>query len=276
MNLFYIDLENYLDVQEKERAKQLLKTVGIDLLDPELGDGEGYFDFIDVFLPTIDELVRVIMQTGAYDRIRAGIMGPLKMRNKSCERETAINFYFGDDRLTLINPSNEELDALFYKLTKYQQLKQMEDFSEYAERYIYELATRFRQAIVKAKQDQCFDWKTCFKNYPFGCDEDACILLKRYLWENGIKTYVITGVFRDTRQDYDLYHSWLLLDKENTLIDINASRSSCSPWSPGCDTSIYIGADNDVYRQYGNRKIICDVRDEEELDRIYNSIVSYL
>ena len=58
----------------------------------------------------------------------------------------------------------------------------------YSINQIEELATIFREAIVKAKSAGEFDDDVVFKNFPSGCCGDTSDLLARYLLNNGIKT----------------------------------------------------------------------------------------
>ncbi|MBR3750163.1 MAG: hypothetical protein IKK58_00155 [Clostridia bacterium] len=86
----------------------------------------------------------------------------------------------------------------------------------YSINQIEELATKFREAIVKAKSAGEFD-DVVFKNFPSGCCGDTSDLLARYLLNNGIKTKYASGAY------HNISHAWLITNN-GIIVDITGDQ----------------------------------------------------
>ncbi len=51
------------------------------------------------------------------------------------------------------------------------------------ENELYQIAFRFREAIITAKRNEEFKSSDRTRRFPGGCCDDACDLLGFYLWE---------------------------------------------------------------------------------------------
>ena len=71
--------------------------------------------------------------------------------------------------------------------------------------HLYELAYRFKEAIVQAYEAGRFDNDITFCNFPRGCCGDTCDLLAEYLRNFGIETVYVCG------SELDQSHAWLVI-----------------------------------------------------------------
>lgn len=68
-----------------------------------------------------------------------------------------------------------------------------------------EIVTKFKAAILAAKDGQCFVDDFSFNQFPRGCCGDTCYLLAEYLKTKGIQTIYVCG------SDHGQSHAWLVI-----------------------------------------------------------------
>ena len=149
---------------------------------------------------------------------------------------------------------------------------------------IKRLANQFRDAIHLAKDAGEFYKDVLFCNFPRGCCGDASDLLAQFLLENGIRTYSVSGTYRDGSFDNTQSHAWLLTNNQ-TIIDITGDQFRYNPVFLNYDKSVYVGAedhfyklfeveDNGVYENFGIDALgdMCQPR----LNGLYQKIIKYI
>jgi len=106
---------------------------------------------------------------------------------------------------------------------------------------LYEIASRFRKAIEEAVY--CGEIiEINMQKFPQGCCTYASDLLQKYLYEQGIPTYLISG-----HQEYGYdgeSHSWLETE-DGTVIDITVDQFAYR--EPRFITGIYVGKREDGF-----------------------------
>lgn len=115
------------------------------------------------------------------------------------------------------------------------------------EEEIYELAMKFRLAILKVRNNRGFDMRDRMSNFPGGCCDDASDLFAYYLYEN----YKI----------------------EDIIIDITADQFE---FGRGLKNGVYVGSKNDFYMNLEDKEIYenYDITQNNRLWNDYNIIVS--
>lgn len=81
-------------------------------------------------------------------------------------------------------------------------------------------ATKFRNAIYRAKKHGDLNWHPTFAKFPDDCCDMTCDLLGQYLLESGIETYQINGV---NKYDSSWHHVWLVTT-EGVIVDITGDQ----------------------------------------------------
>ena len=76
--------------------------------------------------------------------------------------------------------------------------------------HLYELAYRFKAAIVQAWEAGRFNGDIAFYKFPRGCCGDTCDLLAEYLLTFGVETVYVCG------SELDQSHAWLVI-KDNRI-----------------------------------------------------------
>ena len=103
---------------------------------------------------------------------------------------------------------------------------------------LYELAFRFRQAIESAIA--CREVSDLnMLNYPRGCCTYASTLLQRYLFENGVMTFYMSGEYGDGVEIFES-HAWLETEC-GIVIDITGDQYTNNP-NIRFSNSVYIGS----------------------------------
>ncbi|WP_286154467.1 hypothetical protein [Thomasclavelia cocleata] len=109
---------------------------------------------------------------------------------------------------------------------------------------IYEIASSFRTAIIKAKQNREFDKKDRMFNFPSGCCDDACDLLAFYFYDKfKINTKQVNGIYRGDNYYDTTNHVWLIVN--DIIIDITADQFSTLIKHVN---GIYVGTDSMFYK----------------------------
>lgn len=81
-------------------------------------------------------------------------------------------------------------------------------------------ATKFRNAIYRAKKHGDLDWHPIFAKFPDDCCDMTCDLPGQYLLESGIETYQINGI---NKYDSSWHHVWLVTT-EGVIVDITGDQ----------------------------------------------------
>lgn len=154
---------------------------------------------------------------------------------------------------------------------------------------IKQKATRFRNAIYKAKKFGELDWHSTFSKFPDDCCDMTCDLLGQYLAESGIVTHQVNGV---NKYDSSLHHVWLLTN-EGIVIDITGDQFIGKIVNEEDVDPVHVGREGVVHKMFckkrteeGNTRFI-DPRDfsgfggqpsfrQERLIRLNNAIRKYL
>ena len=140
---------------------------------------------------------------------------------------------------------------------------------------IYAIATEFRTAIVKARDDRRFESKDRMSGFPRGCCDDACDLLAYYLYNTyGIYTQQGVGTYHDKNPYNTTNHTWLVI-RNRIIIDITGSQfKSCA----GFDEEVYVGTENSFYKGLDSKRIYenYDITKSSRLWEDYQIIREYM
>lgn len=133
---------------------------------------------------------------------------------------------------------------------------------------LYQIAFRFREAIITAKRSGEFDYGDRMRRFPGGCCDDTCDLLGFYLWEKyRIHTRQRNGYYEAEMTN----HVWLITDNR-IIIDITGDQFR-GTWKP-----VYVGIENGNYEKLS--RIITqdnfDIREQLRLWNDYNTVLKYL
>ena len=74
------------------------------------------------------------------------------------------------------------------------------------------LAIEFRKAVECAQNEGAFNGDQILSRFPKGCCGEISSLLAKYLFENGINTYEVSGTFRSENPEEKQSHAWLMLE----------------------------------------------------------------
>jgi hypothetical protein len=149
---------------------------------------------------------------------------------------------------------------------------------------IKQLVNQFRDAIDVARSAGEFDNDITFRNFPRGCCGDASDLLAQFLLENGIRTYYVSGTYRDGSFEEIQTHAWLTTD-DQTIVDITGDQFKYELVFLNYEKSVHVGAmddfhklfeveDRDVHENNGIEALgsMCQPR----LNELYRKITKYI
>lgn len=143
------------------------------------------------------------------------------------------------------------------------------------ENEIYNIAEKFRLAILDAKFDRRFHYRDRMSNFPRGCCDDASDLFAYYLMEKyNLYTKQGNGTYCDKNPYNSTNHAWLVLDRK-IIIDITATQFMfCGAFSK----DIYVGKSFSFYKNLDRVKIVknYDITQSERLWNDYKIIMSYM
>lgn len=108
---------------------------------------------------------------------------------------------------------------------------------------IESLATEFRQAIEDAINFGEFDDDINFRRFPSGCCGYASDLLAKYLYQNNITTWYISGVYKKEDQQ----HTWLQTE-DMLIIDITGDQFKKHFGVLNYDKKVYVGEIDSFHR----------------------------
>ncbi len=137
------------------------------------------------------------------------------------------------------------------------------------------IATTYRAAIQKAKNEREFDHPDRMSRFPSGCCDDSCDLLAHYLYTTyGIHTQQRNGVYRDNDPNNTTNHAWLIMD-DGTIIDITADQFDFFPKNAN---GVYVGKENCFYKRFEDRKTWenHDISQDKRLWEDYQIIMKYI
>ena len=146
-------------------------------------------------------------------------------------------------------------------------------YNALTEEEIYELAMKFRLAILKVRNNRGFEIRDRMSNFPRGCCDDASDLFAYYLYENyKINTKQEKGRYSDEEPENTTNHVWLVTD-EDIIIDITADQFE---FGRCLKNGVYVGRNNDFYMKLEDKEIYesYDITQSNRLWNDYNIIVS--
>lgn len=114
--------------------------------------------------------------------------------------------------------------------------------------YVRSLAIAFRMAIGRAQESGDLS-RTVIASFPIGCCGYTSDLLKRYLDEHGIKTWYVSGTYRDPSTNYSQSHAWLEL-ADGTVIDITGDQFRFELYPLQNDCPVYCDKPNEFYNLF--------------------------
>ena len=147
---------------------------------------------------------------------------------------------------------------------------------------IYSLVTKFRKAVECAKNEGAFNGNEILSRFPKGCCGIISSLLAKYLFENGINSYEVSGTFRSGNPEETQSHAWLVLE-DNTIVDITGDQFKHSPIFLHYSEKVYVGPVNEFFELFEDVKKFYYEDFTEGIDKIniqnkknYEIILSYL
>lgn len=111
------------------------------------------------------------------------------------------------------------------------------------------LAIEFRKAIECAQNEGAFNGDKILSRFPKGCCGIISSLLAKYLFENGINSYEVSGTFRSENPEETQSHAWLMLE-DNTIVDITGDQFKCDPLFQHFSKEVYVGPMNEFYELF--------------------------
>lgn len=114
---------------------------------------------------------------------------------------------------------------------------------------VKKLAHDFRKAIEKAIEVDELGLDFAFERFPRGCCGDTSYLLAEYLFENGIVTSYVCGVYRGRGSENMQSHAWLLTD-EDYIIDITGDQFHNRPVFLNYNESVYVGKMDEFHKLF--------------------------
>lgn len=101
-------------------------------------------------------------------------------------------------------------------------------------------AVRFRRAIEKSLKTEDYSWDTNFIRFPYGCCTYASDLLQKYLYNNGIETLSVAGVYNNDS------HCWLET-YDGIVIDITGDQYSSRKGLMHYSIPVYVGRKDEFH-----------------------------
>ena len=114
---------------------------------------------------------------------------------------------------------------------------------------IYSLVTEFRKAVECAQNEGALKENQIISRFPKGCCGEISSLLAKYLFENGINTYEVSGTFRSENPEEKQSHAWLMLEG-NTIVDITGDQFKDNPLFLYFSEKVYVGPMNEFYELF--------------------------
>ena len=114
---------------------------------------------------------------------------------------------------------------------------------------IYSLVTKFRKAVERAQNEGAFKEDQILSRFPKGCCGIISSLLAKYLFENGINSYEVSGTFRSENPEETQSHAWLMLE-DNTIVDITGDQFKYNEIFLYYSEKVYVGAMNEFYELF--------------------------
>ena len=108
------------------------------------------------------------------------------------------------------------------------------------EEQLFDIATRFCDAIITAKANKAFDYKDRMSRFPMGCCDDTADLFAHYLYQKySVISMKIDGSYHDGNAENNCSHSWLEID--GLIIDLTGSQFKYNPIFLNYDKTVYVG-----------------------------------
>ena len=125
--MFFYDPSGFIDETVENESNEILKDYGLGFECPEIGDGgEDFFNFIDLWLPAIKDLLTAFAISGAYDVIKSAILNPIKKRKDLKHPDTTVSIKFENgDVFSLQDPDPETIDIFFDSIIEFEKKKEM-------------------------------------------------------------------------------------------------------------------------------------------------------
>lgn len=117
-------------------------------------------------------------------------------------------------------------------------------------RKIQELSRQFRNAIEEAYGRGEFRKFSLYSHFPNECCDLTCDLLGQFLFENGIDTFQINGIYKFDEQRR---HVWLMTF-DDTVIDITGDQLENVISSIKEIPQVYVGNEGELYREFFNER----------------------
>ena len=114
---------------------------------------------------------------------------------------------------------------------------------------IYSLVTKFRKAVDCAKNEGAFNGNQILSRFPKGCCGIISSLLAKYLFENDINSYEVSGTFRSENPEETQSHAWLILE-DNTIVDITGDQFKYNQIFLYYSEKVYVGPMNEFYELF--------------------------
>ena len=114
---------------------------------------------------------------------------------------------------------------------------------------IYSLVTKFRKAVECARNEGALEENQILSRFPNGCCGIISSLLAKYLSDNGIYSYEVSGTFRNDNHEETQSHAWLMLE-DNTIIDITGDQFKNNPIFLYYSEKVYVGPMNKFHELF--------------------------
>ncbi len=116
---------------------------------------------------------------------------------------------------------------------------------------LYDIASTFRQAIVKTKKHGAFNYMDRMNCFPDGCCDDTANLFAHYLYhEHGILSVRIDASYHDGNPERNTGHSWQEVD--GMVVDLTGSQTQFrnDPIFLNYSHDVYVGPMDDFHRLF--------------------------
>lgn len=150
---------------------------------------------------------------------------------------------------------------------------------------LFELADRFRKAIIEAKYNRDFASDLRMYRFPNGCCDDAADLFAHYLYvEYNIVSIRVDGSYDDVNDfENNCNHSWLEIG--DTIVDLTGSQDifKYNPLFLCYSEDVYVGPMDDfhkLFRIYRRKKSYgidsLGKHSHNRMYKLYNTIMNYM
>ena len=150
---------------------------------------------------------------------------------------------------------------------------------------LYELtdiATRFRRAIVTARENGAFSYKDRMIHFPRGCCDDTADLFAHHLYHKyGALSSIIDASYHDGDPNNNCGHSWQEIN--GIIIDLTGSQFKYNPVFLKYDKEVYVGSLDAFHKLFevfsvkqskGIEDLSCDCW--ERMFNLYETIISFI